>query len=362
MPVSNYKHIEINIAMKRFIFAAVAASAMLAAASCGTHEVQVQQEYIYDQAPFPECHAGTIVEYPEGHLTVAFFGGTAESEDDVCIYVCHKKIGDSEWSAPVLAAQDSLHACWNPVLYACEDGRMLLFYKTGAHVPEWVGHVKTSYDGGYTWGEDYVFPEGMLGAIKNKPVRLPSGRVVSPSSEEIRDEATHKVSWTVHFEISDDDAKTWRKVGPVEADDSIRVIQPAILIHKDGTLQALTRSVNNKLASTVSKDQGETWSKLELIDFPNNNSGIDVVTLPDGRFVMLANPLGLNPGSIWGERYPLGVFISEDGYNWKEVCTLATEPVMEGYCYPSVIYGSDGALHIIYTWDRVRMKYARVVL
>ena len=335
---------------------------VISVTSCSRHEVVVSQESVFEKADFPECHAATIVEYPKGQLTTCFFGGTAESENDVCIYLCRKRIGDSSWSAPVKVAEDSLYACWNPVLYATEDGRMLLFYKTGPHVPDWVGHVKTSYDGGFTWPEDYSLPKGMIGAVKNKPVRLASGRIVSPSSEEIRVPGERRVDWTVHFELSDDDARTWRKVGPVEADDTVKVIQPAILIHKDGTLQALCRSVNDKLASTVSKDDGETWSRLELIDFSNNNSGIDVVTLPDGRFVMVANPLGRNPGEFYGERYPLCVFLSGDGVNWENIATLASEPVVEGYCYPSVIYGSDGALHIVYTWDRKKICYARIEL
>jgi len=343
----------------RTLLALLAAAALSA---CASHEVKVTQEFLYEKADFPQCHAATIAEYPEGTLVAAFFGGTEESNDDVCIYLCRKKIGDSEWSAPVVVAEDSLHACWNPVLYAPGDGRLLLFYKTGPHVPEWVGHVKTSYDGGYTWPETYDFPAGMIGAVKNKPIKLASGRIVSPSSEEIRVPGEKKAKWSVHFELSDDNAHSWRKVGPVETDEGIHVIQPSIIVHKDGTLQALCRSRNNHLASTVSKDDGETWSKMELLEFPNNNSGIDAVTLPDGTFIMVANPLGLNEGGYFGERYPLCVFKSKDGINWENIYTLAAEPVVEGYCYPSIIYGSDGALHIIYTWDRIKICYARLEL
>lgn len=345
--------------MKKSLLWLIVAAAVVSSCSRG---VLVTQQFLYETADFPACHAATIVEYPKGQLSVAFFGGTAESQDDVCIYLSRKGLADDSWSAPEIVAEDSLHACWNPVLYATEDGRMLLFYKTGARVSQWVGHMKTSYDGGLTWTEDYSFPQGMIGAVKNKPVRLASGRIVSPSSEERDIPGEIYTKWTVHFELSDDGAKTWRKVGPVEADDSLRVIQPTILVHKDGSLQALCRSVNNKLASTVSKDGGETWSKVELIDFPNNNSGVDAVTLPDGRFILVANPLGLNPGSTFGERYPLCVLLSEDGYNWKNICTLASEPIENGYCYPSVIYGSDGALHIVYTWDRKKICYARIEL
>jgi len=314
-------------------------------------EPSVTGEFLYESAEFPQCHAATIVEYPQGELVAAFFGGSWESADDVCIYLCRKKIGEKQWSAPVKIAEDSLHACWNPVLYAPGDGRLMLFYKTGRMVAEWKGHVKTSYDGGLTWPETYDFPDGMLGAIKNKPVALPSGRIVSPSSDETD-------GWKIHFELSDDGGRSWCKVGPVAADDSVGVIQPSIIVHKDGSLQALCRTWNARIASTVSNDGGETWSKVELLDYPNNNSGVDAMTLPDGRFVMLCNPVGIDRGP----RYPLVASISSDGRNWTELLTLESEPVENGYCYPSAILGSDGAIHVVFTWDRKKIKYARIEL
>lgn len=325
--------------------------------SCSkTDGTTVTKEFVYTEAEFPSCHAATIVEYPQGQLNVAFFGGSHESADDVCIWLSRKEMKDTVWSSPQMVAQDSLAATWNPVLYSCKDGRMLLFYKTGKRVAWWKGHVKTSYDGGYTWDEDYAFPDGMIGAVKNKPVRLACGRIISPSSEEIeRPNNPSIIDWTVHFELSDDDGHTWRKVGPVAADDSVGVIQPTILVHKDGSVEALLRSRNGKIGSTVSKDNGQTWSAVELIDFPNNNSGIDAVTLPDGRFVMVCNPVGKG-----GKRYPLAVFVSDDARHWEELCILEDEPCPHGYCYPSIILGSDGALHCIYTWNRQRIRYARI--
>lgn len=347
--------------LSRFISSLLCPLTLLAAVSCSSPQTtagpKVTKEFVYTQAEFPSCHAATIVEYPQGQLTVAFFGGEHENADDVCIWLSRKAMSDTVWSPLENVAGDKTVACWNPVLYACEDGRMLLFYKVGKNVPSWVGRVKTSYDGGKTWPEEYEFPEGMVGAVKNKPVRLPSGRVISPSSIELPKNLPGQ-KWFAHFELSDDDAKTWRKVGPVASADTINVIQPSIILHKDGSIEALMRSKNSKVASCISRDGGETWSDIELIDFPNNNSGLDAVTLPDGRFAMVCNPVG----DRHGVRYPLAVYVSEDARNWEELVTLETEPCDAGYCYPSMIVGSDGALHIIYTWDRKLIRYARVEL
>ena len=44
---------------------------------------------INERAPYPECHASTIVETAPGKFIAAWFGGTRERHPDVCIYVSH---------------------------------------------------------------------------------------------------------------------------------------------------------------------------------------------------------------------------------------------------------------------------------
>jgi alpha-L-rhamnosidase len=55
-------------------------------------------------------------------------------------------------------------------------------------------------------------------------------------------------------------------------------------------------------------------------------------------------------------RTPLSVAVSKDGKNWKEVLVLEDSPISQ-YSYPSIIQGSDGKVHAIYTWRRQRIKY-----
>ncbi|HEU5364484.1 MAG TPA: sialidase, partial [Hanamia sp.] len=49
----------------------------------------VEEEFIFNKAPFPSCHAATIAETPKG-LVAAWFGGTKERNPDVEIYVSRK--------------------------------------------------------------------------------------------------------------------------------------------------------------------------------------------------------------------------------------------------------------------------------
>ena len=75
----------------------------------------------------------------------------------------------------------------------------------------------------------------------------------------------------------------------MEADKGVLAIQPAILKMKNGQLAAVARTRSEHIGITYSSDNGETWSKLKLIETPNNNSGLDAITMKDGRHVMICN-------------------------------------------------------------------------
>lgn len=326
--------------------------------------------FLYTSAPFPSCHAATIVETHTGDLVAAYFGGSWEGCRDVCIWMCRKEKRSSAWTAPEVIAdglQDdsTQHPCWNPVLFELPDRGvhpLILWYKTGLYIKDWVGYEKYSFDGGRTWGSPLRLYDN-LGPIKNKPVfikekRLPycKGRLVCPSSRE------NGNIWHTRFEYADFSRMSgfrWHSYAP-DTHDSLRSIQPTILRHRDGTLQALCRTKEGTLSVTYSRDNGATWTPEVLTDIPNPNSGIDAVTLRDGRFAMVYNPVGLNPGSETGPRTPLVLALSADGLHWTTVLTLEDQP--GEYSYPSIIQGRDKTLHIVYTYNRRLIKYVHVTL
>jgi alpha-L-rhamnosidase len=209
--------------------------------------------------------------------------------------------------------------------------------------------MKTSDDGGISWSAQIALPDGFLGPIKNKPVLLKDGTLLSPVSTEGK-------AWQVHFEASHDFGKTWTMIGPISDDKELKAIQPSILIHKDGRLQVLCRSQNRAILTAWSKDKGQTWSPLEKTTLPNNNSGTDAVTLKDGRQLLVYNHV-LPPGTLAkGARTPLNVAVSKDGVNWYAAAILEDSPISQ-YSYPSVIQSADGLVHVVYTWRRQKIKH-----
>ncbi len=317
---------------------------------------------IYTQAPFPQCHASTIVETKSG-LVAAWFGGTKEGAPDVGIWLSRHVGG--RWT-PVVEVASALETereptnCLNPVLFQVPGGRLLLFYKTD----KWWAYVKSSTDDGVTWSRSERLYNGLFGPVKNKPVLLSDGSILSPTSTEHTGIEPGKM-WRTHFERSTDGGKTWQFIGPVNDGGEIDAIQASILFHPGKRLQALGRTAQGKMFEIWSEDEGRTWGKIGLMALPNPNSGTDAVTLRDGRHVLVYNHTVIRPDGRNGPRSPLNVAVSRDGKQWQAALVLEDQP--GEFSYPAVIQTSDGLVHITYTWKRQTIRHvvvdpARLVL
>jgi predicted neuraminidase len=324
-----------------------AALAVAAAEKPPTSAAVLKSEFIYQTAPFPECHASTIAE-SKSRLVAAWFGGTEEKHPDVGIWLSRHV--DGKWTAPVEVANGAQedgttrHPCWNPVLFQPKAGPLLLFYKVGPSPSRWWGMMMTSADGGQSWSKPHRLTEGMLGPIKNKPVQLADGSLLCPSS-------TEHDGWRVHLERTADLGQTWTKTESLNDPKEFGAIQPTILVHPNNQLQLLCRSRQQRITECWSEDGGKTWSAMKASSLPNPNSGIDAVTLEDGRHLLVYNPV------IRG-RTPLIVALSKDGKIWRDLVTLETEP--GEYSYPAIIQTSDGLVHITYTWKREKVRHASI--
>ena len=151
------------------------------------------------------------------------------------------------------------------------------------------------------------------------------------------------------MEFTSDKGLTWERTSALN-ERSTGAIQPSILIQPGGKLQLLCRSTVSKILSSWSDDKGRTWTKPEPTRLPNNNSGIDAVTLRDGRYLLVYNHL------IKG-RHALHVAISDDGTDWKAAAILENDKPGSEFSYPAVIQASDGLIHITYTWNRKQIKH-----
>jgi predicted neuraminidase len=305
----------------------------------------IKSEFIYQPGDvvFPSCHASTLIEYRNG-LMAAWFGGTAEKNPDVGIWLNH--FSDGRWTKPVEVANGvqtkaKRYPCWNPVLY--NTGKeILLFYKVGPSPSTWWGEQITSVDNGKTWSRPYRLPEDIYGPIKNKPVLLANGELLCPSS-------TENEGWRVHMEFTSDNGITWSRTVALN-DKKTGVIQPAVLFYAGGKIQMLCRSTVSYILSSWSEDNGQTWSELKSTGLVNPNSGIDAVTLKDGRQLLVYNHVAKG-------RNVLNVAVSSDGIDWKAAALLENDAKGTEFSYPAVIQTKNGLIHITYTWNRKQIKH-----
>lgn len=326
-------------------------------------------------ALFNNCHASTVVELPGGELLVAYFAGLREGEGDCAIWLSRTASGS--WQMPERAIAEHGLPHWNPVLHA-EGARVWLFYKVGATVHDWITRLTVSEDGGRSWGPSRALVPGDTaprGPVRNKLIVLTGGAWLAPGSVET------ERHWDAFVDRSDDAGLTWHR-----ADVSIKhcasgkpgagiwqglaanalwetdldrvfqwdgVIQPTLWQSAPDHLHMLLRSTRGRVYRSDSADPGRSWTSAYATALPNNNSGLDLAQLPDGRLVLAYNPVEGN----WGRRYPISLAGSTDnGETWSSLMDLETE---EGeFSYPAVI-ATEGHLHVTYTWNRTNIVHHR---
>jgi predicted neuraminidase len=293
-----------------------------------------------------QTHASTIAETPDG-LVAAWFGGPYEGHPQVGIWLAREVEG--HWSAPLEVTRGAdrfgrAQPCWNPVLHQAAAGPLLLFYKVGPSPRRWWGMLRTSSDAGRTWSGPRRLPGGILGPIKNKPVALSDGALLCPSS-------TEHLGWRAHLERTPDLGASWEKLPPLNTRRPFAAIQPCILTHSDGRMQVLCRTRQRVITECWSIDGGHSWSPMRATSLPNPDSGIDAVSLRDGRAVLAYNP---SPQA----RTPLCLAVTSDGRVWRDALVL--EDSVGEYSYPAVIQAGDGSVHVTYTWNRRRIRHIRL--
>lgn len=360
----------------------------------------VAQSYLYDEAPHPTCHSSSITEAENGDLLAVYTGGKNEAAPDTRVYFSRKPRLSDEWSSPVELTHSSLadtipYTTYNPVIWQVpvKGGEVFLFYHTKSSNGKTAWLMRSS-DGGQTWSDAEMLPDGVDGAERAQPLLI-DGRIIAPGDDQRPWHIRPQIS------ISEDMGHTWtttapssaeygiahnnRKAGRVgenfdvpaegmsreQAFEVLASIHPCVVRHRDGALQMFCRTCHSKISTAWSRDGGLTWGHESLTDEPNNNAGISFITLRDGRFVKVCNDFESLPGASRYEhsnaRTPLSLFISDDGVRWDKVMDIEDGPIHSrafpsGYCYPNIIEGSDGYLHLVFTWQRRRIKYVKIKL
>lgn len=297
---------------------------------------------------------------------MAWFGGTREGHRDTAIWAAQRAAGGaatgpgvpppgSDWSQPRRIAKTADEAHWNPVLFALSPLELVLHFKVGARIRDWLTWAQRSFDGGATWQPAEPLVPGDRagrGAVKNKPIQLSSGEWLAGASIESRRR------WDAFSDRSPNGIDGWQASSPMPIErNCLRgkgVIQPALWQSPNDDVHALLRSTEGVLYQSDSVDAGRSWSTARPTELSNNNSGIDIVRMTDGPLALACNPVAGN----WAARTPISILFSpDDGESWPSRLDIETGP--GEFSYPALIE-DEGGLLLAYTWNRRRIAIVRV--
>ncbi len=314
------------------------------------YQVKSHQHIFQSETKFRQCHASTVCILPDGKLGAAWFGGEHEKAPDVAIWFAKRENGT--WEEPRKIAEAPGIPCWNPVLFA-QGKRLLLFYKVGKEIPRWQTFVKESTDSGLSWSEERELVPGDLGGrgpVKNKCITLLDGAILAPAS-------TEADGWVCFTDRSEDGGKTWERSPNVPVERGMLngsgMIQPTLWQDESGSVHMLMRSSEGAIYASRSEDGGRSWSMARRTALPNNNCGIDLARLADGRLVLVYNPVSGN----WAARSPIAFSVSEDnGKTWSDPEILDHAPCSANveraeFSYPAIVANGND-VYLTYTWKR----------
>lgn len=344
--------------------------------------------------PTANAHASCIARV-NSETWIAWFGGTKEGANDVDIYLCRQTA--DELTPPVRITADEGLPHWNPVLLPRGDSADL-FFKLGATITGWKTMRVPLGSDGLPAGEIRELVPGDVGGrgpVRSKCLVLSDGRILAPASIETKEPSCWKdapcasdirelprhdptLRWKPFVDVSYDGGETFTRVCPVplmKASESSEVnmipsktpdlnakpaipcfvkglgaIQPTLWQSKNGRVHLLLRSSEGFVLRSDSAD-GEDWSLACMTAIPNNNSGIELLQLPDGRLLLCLNPVS----GDWAARTPLSLYLSsDDGDTFRPLLTLEMN---EGeYSYPSLA-AEGNTVYLSYTWNREKIAY-----
>jgi predicted neuraminidase len=252
------------------------------------------------------------------------------------------EVGKYSTITPTIIPSD---AGYKTVKWTSSNNDVATVSSAGRVTAKSAGYAKitaTTTDGGKSWSDAKELVQGDesggRGPVKNKPIRLSSGRILAPCS-------TEQGRWLCFAEVSDDDGNHFEKVS-IPASDDANMIQPCFWEDALGGVHALMRTDKGFIYRSDSTDAGESWCPAYPIEIPNNNSGLDCIKADNGAVYLICNPVSEN----WGARSPLTLYKYKDSCEQFERMTDLESGDGE-FSYPAIIC-ADGKLYGTYTYKR----------
>lgn len=316
--------------------------------------------YACEDCQVPSVHGASVIEKMDGGLLATWFGGSREGGKDVVLWGADFSLGSRRWSTPrhligpletKAALGRYIKTVGNSVLVRGSQGDLWLYYVT-VSVGGWAGsalNAMLSHDDGKTWDAPrrlITSPFFNISTLnKSAAIRYSDGTTGLPVYHEFIGKFSELLYLDSSGQVSDKARITHGR----------QAIQPLILPLDAQHALALMRDTGPKpghVLSSRSDDAGQHWSKEQRLTLPNPDSAVAGLRRPDGSMLLVFNDLESGRSS-------LAVAVSRDqGHSWHTVRHF--EQASDGkseFSYPYLIRASNGSMHLLYTWNRKRIRH-----
>lgn len=313
------------------------------------------ENFVNEEKHNTMVHVSSMAPLDKDRLMCIWYSGTREGARDVAILYSIFNMKNKTWFQPQILIdrytssnelKRYIKKIGNAVLYKDSKDRLWLFYVS---IPKggWSMssiNYKISLDNGINWSKSKKIISSpffnLTSNVKNKPFELTDGLIVLPAYHEFIKKYAQLIYINHNSTI-----KTKRITNDKKA------IQPSIVHIEGEKLLAFFRNMETGKALTIkSQDLGKTWSKIREADFPNPNSGFDVIKLSNGLLIGVINYSSKDRGN-------LTMIISKDrGKTWHPINTFENSEGKE-YSYPFLLKTLDGIYHLTYTYERKKIKH-----
>jgi hypothetical protein len=179
-----------------------------------------------------------------------------------------------------------------------------------------------SDDGGETWHSTSARIDNIC--LNQIPRPLASGRLLMTSNMlfPYTDDPTGLSGWRTsglpRLPAGYQDEPFGFPAGNVARGDTTNYCEGSFFQTDDGTIHMMLRTGEGRMAVSISRDEGATWSEPALTDYTDCGSKSHFGRLPDGRFFGLTTPAR--------HRTPLVLAVSEDGCTFDRHFILGERP------------------------------------
>ena len=322
-----------------------------------------EEQFVSPLNHTPRAHSPSITQMANGHLLAVWYAGSGEKEPDIVLYQASYDPNTRAWAKPRLLTDPKgsqaelgryIYTLGNPTLFTDPVGKIWLFYVT-----RWIGgwsssslNLKISEDNGASWaparrlGTNPYWNNGTL--VRTHPFLYEDGSIGLPAYHElmgvfpemyrISPEGKLLGKTRIFYEGS----SLQPSVVPLDQNRGIALIRNK----RSGGKNAATQEKKTLISKTV--DMGQHWSTPEALELPNPNSSVAGLRLTDGSILAAFNNTPKGRGNLALARS------LDQGQHWTVITTIEEG---KNLSYPSLIQSNDGAIHLVYTWNRIRIKH-----